>query len=284
MDDPFFGPAIKIQRANRLLGELITREATFWDGCKPFIDTDPDPETGRRFARVRVRESPPEMIHVLAAEVIYHLRSTLDQIAVRLAIMSNVSKRNLSKVYFPCGKGPREFVFDARGESRPRHERRMVEQPWVKRKKGKIERLEPDLIKLILRQKAYPGGDDDVHSIFPLANIDKHVELIPAASNGHLRFMSNIKIENPISSLIVSGGMYNLNEGIPIVELGPHGTITRNNADTEIELAGQISFGNTSVHNGMPIALVLSRLVRRVSDLLQTVTDHCIRTGRMPSP
>ena len=277
----FFGPSLKIQRAKELLSELNSRESIFWKQCKPFIDTTPDSKTGRRFAKVRMTDPPPEMIHVLTAEIIYHLRSSLDQIAVRLAIMSNVSKGNLSKVYFPSGKGPKELVLDARGESRPRHRRRASAGAGIKRKEGKIERLDADLVKLILRQKPYPGGDDDLYSIFRLANIDKHVELIPAANRGQLTGMQNFQSANCIVAVMLTSGTSCLYDGIPISELGPDGTIAPLNSDAKIEVSGQIAFGNTNVFDGLPIAPVLNRLIGRVDRLRETITDHCIKTGRM---
>lgn len=263
-----------------LLSDLWQVEQAFWNNCKPFIDTNPDPETGRRFAKVRVTQPPPEMIHVLAAEIIYHLRSTLDQIAVRLAIMSGVSKGNLSKVYFPSGRGPKELVLDARGESKPRHRARSAGRSSVKRREGKIERLDRDLIKLILREKPYQGGDDELFSIFPLANIDKHVELIPAANHGQITGIDSFSVQNAIAGGIRDSGG-NLYDGIKFSELGAHGTIEPRHPNARIQVSGQITFGNTKVYGGAPIVPVLNRLIQRESRLLDNVVNHCRSTGRL---
>lgn len=256
---------------------------TFWQNAKPFVDTDPDHNSGRRFAKVRLLEPPPEMIHVLAAEIIYHLRSSLDQIAVRLAMMSGVSKPNLSKIYFPVGGNAKGLVLDARGESRPRHQRRTVGKPGLKRRQGEIERLDPDLIKLVLRQKAYPGGDDDLYSIFPLANIDKHAELIPTSHTAQITAVKNFTIHNAVVGILITQEN-NLQEGIPFSELGADGVVIPNNPQSNITISGQITFGNTKICDGDPVVMVLDRLISRVERFVTSVTDHCIRTGRIAPP
>ncbi len=279
----FHGPLLKIERAKFLLLEMSGIEANFWQQCQPTVEPEIDAATGQRFAVARIPDYPPEIIHVLSAEIIYHLRSSLDQIAVKLAVMSGVTKSKLRNIYFPSGQNVSELRLAACGETDDDFAKRKKTKPGSKRNVGKIEGLDNDLIELILGQNPYPEGDYELYSIFPLAIIDKHVELIPTANRGQFTGAEHFSYKNCIVAIILDGGG-NLNEGMRISELGPDGSITKLHPDAKMRISGQIAFGNTPVYEGHPIATVLDKLIIRVSRLIQTVTDHCIKTGRMENP
>jgi len=103
MTKAFFDrPSLKVERAKILLENLYAVEQSFWLRCTPSIVEDIDAERGYKVAKVVLSQRPPEIVHVLSAEIIYHLRSTLDQIAVALAKIST-HPPNVRKIYFPTG-------------------------------------------------------------------------------------------------------------------------------------------------------------------------------------
>ena len=260
MSEAFFdGPSLKVKRANALLENLYAVEQSFWLRCTPELNVDVDSETGNKIAVVRIREKPPELIHVLAAEIIYHLRSTLDQIAVALARMSKTVP-NVKKIYFPTGDSLKGFLASSE-----------------KNTAG----IDSDLVELIIGEKPYDGGNDDLRSIFYLANIDKHLELIPAAHRGRVSGLSHFTFKNAITGIIIDDRLCPLDEGIVISELGPHGTITPNSSNAQIQVSGDITFGNVSTFEGEPIFQKLYVLIDLVARLLQRFVKYCRNTGRI---
>ncbi|MEL7028555.1 MAG: hypothetical protein AAGL49_04940 [Pseudomonadota bacterium] len=233
-------------------------EGLFFNSSRPELVIDPDPQTGHKFVKVRLRNAPPEIAHILTGEIIYHLRSSLDQIAVALGRLS-VARPNVKKIYFPTGDRLKAFKVSIRNNA---------------------QGLDLDFIKLIIRLKPYDGGNDALRSIFRLGNIDKHLELIPAAASGNIAGINDFTIKDAIRGLILSG-MQPLNEGITISELSPTGSITPNNSESQIKVAGQIIFGNVSIYNGKSIVGTLNSLVNLMESVLQNFTTHCRKTGRI---
>ena len=119
MSDPLLGPRIKLERANHHLIELERTEREFFEQnpCRIVFDTKTQP--GHKLAKLVLDARPPVIMHVLAGELIYQLRSALDQAAVAFARLSRKSI-NVKKVQFPTGDSWRDFrtncgAFDRHG-------------------------------------------------------------------------------------------------------------------------------------------------------------------------
>ncbi len=255
----FEGPTLKVKRTKALLEQLYAVEQGFWLHNVPEVVVDLDPETGNKHVKVRLTARPPELIHILAAEIIYHLRSALDQIAVALARLSRPVP-NVKYIYFPTGDNLKAF-----------------EASRDKNTAG----IEPDLVQLIEATKPYNGGNDTLRSIFPLANVDKHLELIPAANRGNLSVLSHFTVKGMVNGLVLDSRLHRLDEGITLFVLAPHGTFQANHSNAKIQVAGQVTFGNVSIYDGKPLLGTLYNLIDLVERLLQTFMDHCRRTGRI---
>jgi len=134
----------------------------------------------------------------------------------------------------------------------------IVFKGFIASRKKNTSGIDCDLVKLMIRDKPYSGGNKDLRFIFYLANIDKHLELIPAANYGKIKGISHFSIKNAISGMVFSGGLHSLTEGIIISELGEHGSITPKRPDAKIEVAGAITFSNVAGFDGRPIGSTLN--------------------------
>jgi hypothetical protein len=256
----FYGPDLKIKRADQLLIQLRQIEAAFFQENRPELIVEADPQTGNKLAKVVLKAEATEETYYLVGEIIYHLRSSLDQIAVALARVS-VSKPNVRKIYFPSGDNIKGLVAS---------------------RKANTKGIDTDLVKLMLRLKPYDGkrGNEALRSIFRLANIDKHLEIIPAANSGQIQGISNFIIQNANTGLLIGGGLISLYEGITISDLGQNGTIRPRNTNAQIQVSGQITFGNVSIYEGVPIVGKLHELVSLMQGILQMFTTYCGDTNR----
>lgn len=247
----FVGPDLKLERSGDLLDLFMQSEDKFWRKNELYIDmsADADPD-GCRYAKIKIRKNPPEILHLFTAEIIYHLRSALDQIAVELATFSGVQDDKLSKIYFPCA-----VTLDELKKTASRT----------------LPGVTSELKDLIVAQKPYLGGNDDLYRIFKLAIIDKHLRLIPTTSAATRITIRNLSF-NVVSQ--VSYGDCDLIRGVRIAEIDSHSWFEPRGDGIHLEANGVITFGNTGVCDGEPIAEILSRGIRAVAKTLKTLRDH----------
>lgn len=256
MTFPLLGPKLKIERAYAHLAELQQAESNFFSSNVPSLVYEEDTERGCKLAKLKLDACSPEIIHVLAGELIYQLRSALDQIAVALAKMS-ASKPNIKNVYFPCDDSVASYE---------------------KSCKKCLAGFDDDLIVKIKSTQAYNGGDDTLRAVFRMANIDKHLEIIPVGASGNVSGISNFIVNG--GGLIIDGRMVSLREGIVISELSPEGTIAPKGPDSRITVAGQLVLGDVSIYEGQPVVPFLSKLTDKTRDVYNTLATHCEATGR----
>ncbi|MCF6113882.1 hypothetical protein [Mesorhizobium muleiense] len=258
MTSPLYRPEIKIRRARRKLGELEGACGKFFQENTPVLVFDTDTQPGHKLAKIRLDASLPEDVHVITGEIIYHLRSSLDQIAVAFGRMS-AAQPNVKNIYFPTGDNLTGFNADVA---------------------SKLAGVDADLVQEIVGLKPYDGGDDTLRAIFRMANVDKHLELIPASTAGHLAGMNDFTIRGAWTAFII-GGMESLKDGVIISDLFPEGTITPNNPDAKIRIAGDILLGNVSIYNGEQLLPFLDRLVTKGEEVYGHLAGFCRRTSRI---
>lgn len=252
MHEILIGPNLKIDRAFDLLTELKSVEQDFWRNCSPRIAIKEDLQAGTRHGVILSDAKVDPMVHVLTGEIIYHLRSSLDQIAVGFAKIS-LRKIKLKEIYFPSSDGEKAFEND----------------------NSKTVGIDPDLVKFLKRQNAYNGGNQLLWSIFKLANIDKHMELIPFQSHSNVFNLPSLSVRNANVGLILGNGG-DIHKGIVISDLGPNGVIEITDPEAEIKAGGHIVFSNTTVCNGDKIGVTLHRqtvIVRRIIQEAQALLN-----------
>lgn len=267
MNDPLLGPRIKLDRANHHLVELERTERQFFDQnpCRIIYDTQSKP--GRKLAKIILDARPPEIIHVLAGELIYQLRSALDQTAVAFARLSSGPTKP-KHIHFPTGDSFKGFVASCKAFNRPKN--RLV---------GNLRHFDCDLRKAILRTKPYDGGNEALRAVFRMANIDKHMDLIAIDSLGGIKGLSDFTF---IGGGIVAGPPADLNEGVVFSDMEPDGKIIPNHPNAKINVAGQITIGDVDPSlRGKPLVRALAEMVKEVRGAHGRFEDVLIGRGDM---
>jgi hypothetical protein len=282
MNEPLMGPRIKLERANHHLIELETAEREFFDAnpCRIIFDTDTKP--GHKLAKIVMEARPPEIMHVLAGEIIYQLRSALDQTAVAFARLSKGPTKP-KKVYFPTGQNFSEFRSACVSITRIQKFCAKTGAPYTESGKpvGKLLHLDGDFRKAILRTKPYDGGNEVLRAVFIMANIDKHMELIAIATSGEMTGVSDFSFLG-CNELIV-GGPDNLNNGVLFCDLKPDGSIAPNNSNAKIHTSGQITLGDIGpTLSGKPLVPLIRSMVEEVGRVHKGFEDVLIDRGDMP--
>lgn len=254
------GPQIKIKRAHQHLQNLQKFEKIFFDQSSPVIDIRYDDKVNRKLVKIRLEAAVPEIIHVISGELIYQLRSALDQLAVAFARMS-VLKPNATNIYFPTGDNIRAFNASIL--------KNLVDVDF-------------DLVEKIRQTCAYDGGDEILRAVFRMANIDKHIEMIPAATSGQLSVLSHFTISGAHTGLIIGvpGSLY---DGVVISELMPDGIFMPNNPDAKIHVDGQFMLGKASIYEGKPLISFLNDMTIKTSEVFDEFFLYCQKTSRTPS-
>jgi hypothetical protein len=266
MTSPLLGPKLKIDRANAHLVHLKAIENKFFQANNPEIVIDIDPQTGNKVVKAILREPPPEILHVIAGELIYQLRSSLDQIAVAMARLS-VAKPNPKRVYFPTGQDLKGFKAAARSH---------------------LKSFDRDFVKAVIGLRPYDGGNDALRAVFQMGNIDKHMELIPAATMGRLAGLNHFTIRHGVGAAIKLDGRYHaLTDGMVITTLLPHGEFTPRSANSQIRVAGMVTLGNVGVphFDGRPLLPFMEEMIRATESAYRQIYALFIRSGRYsPTP
>jgi hypothetical protein len=155
---PLYGVKIKIARANEHILNIAQTVQAF--GRSHRIVREMELHGIHEIVKLLVAPVP-EMLPVVVGEVVFHLRSALDNLACCLAIANG---KSVKSVYFPIVNSPDEF-----------------ELPATQRK---IKNLSPAAQKLIHRLKPYKGGANLLWAMNRLRNEDIHIRLAPILVNG----------------------------------------------------------------------------------------------------
>ena len=260
MDDLLPGPRLKIARAKALLSALQQIESQFFNDARCSIIYDTETTPGHKLAKVKLDTPTPEMMHVLAGEIIYHLRSSLDQTAVAFARKSSGPTRP-NHIYYPTGENFKSFVNNCKGFDRKRN-----------KFTGNLRYFDRDLRRAILRTRPYDGGNEPLRAVFRMANIDKHMELIAVAVRGGINSMSYFTTQGAFVGHMINGPG-DLREGVVFSDLMPTGTITPNHPDARITVRGKISVGGDGPYAGSELLPLLAAMVEALSKAHDQFTE-----------
>jgi hypothetical protein len=258
LTDPLHSPKAKIERAQELTGEL-SREITAFFGqpdlCR--LDTeDLNPQSGDRWVKIVLARPVPDRIPQLIAEVVYHLRSSLDQLAVALA---HANGQTSDGAYFPFAGDINDF--ESKGTQ------------------SKIKKIAPKAARIIRELQPYRGGNDQLWGLGALANVDKHNIAFPVGSLATATPFQHLSISNARVGIRIPPANSRLDGGIPFCNLGPEGTLTRGGAGPNIGLRiGGMVFGNVAVFQGSSVVETLDQLRQLVAGIIEQFEDL------MPTP
>lgn len=257
MNHPLIGPKLKIERAMVLWQELRSIEHFYFSTNDPEIAYEITDSKNCKIAKLVFDHDLPATIYHLTAEVIYHLRSSLDQLSVSFAKISN-RQINFRKVSFPCGDDQEIFL---------------------KNCDKYLKDFDKELSDFIRSTNAYYGADDTLRAIFYLANIDKHIDIIPVGSFGNLRGIDGYDFIG--GGLIIDGSKVSLKEGIVISEMSLDGEIKPNKDGARMRIYGHLSFGDVPKLKNLPLLQILVEMVFKVQYIYYAAEKLCVDTGRI---
>lgn len=276
MHRPFFGPRIKLERAREQIIQLGVLEREFFDSNAPTMDTETEPGTGNKLVFIRLRADVPPLVHVLTGEVVYHLRSALDQVAVALARMST-GNPDLAKIAFPSGKHISAFNEEISKKLKG------VDEDFIELIRQLAPHGNETDNKIACREQIPYTGNIDFYHVFPMANHDNHREIIPASAHGALQILSNFHFVNSIGGITIDGTLRSLEQGILLTTLAPNGAFEPRNPQAKLRISGKLLLGNVGTLSGKPLVHSLATMHNATERALRHIEGACIEMGRIDS-
>lgn len=245
---PLEGPKLKIQRTNGHIADVSQCIIDFLEANPAEIFTDDGPGNGEQCIKVRAMGQPPAKIAVICGEVLYGLRSALDQLACALATQNGHS--NVSDTYFPFAGSKDDFESDTT--------------------QRKIRKLSADAVSIMHKIGPYKGGNDLLWALNKLCNTDKHQMLIPMAATN---LGSHLKLTGrPLGTFehtFKAPRTWQPLDGDAVIFVYPAGM----KFDGEVTVLRDVSFRAVAPVAGQPIATTLSEFVRMTEDIVAMFED-----------
>ena len=252
---PLRGPLLKVKRARAHI-ELIQQEANnYLSAINVVMRVEARPPTTNDRVLVVKADKPvtvPDNIYSLIAEHVYHLRSALDQMCVAVGQANSANDTN--RIHFPFAGDKKEY--QAKGTQR------------------KIDQLPTDVQQMLAELKPYKGGDDVLWALSRLSNIDKHNGLVSVGNAAAVTSMafSSLTMENCSGGFFGGGGLFDLNRGLVLIDMGPDGSVKIGRAQINAEI--MLAFGDVDVFAGQPVLGVLHHLTDKVERIIETFEAH----------
>lgn len=241
----------KIERAKKHIRDLEAERDSFLR-TKPYVvSTKRDAQTKRLIYYLAAVRQPPEILPVIAGDVLQNLRSALDHLAFQLvrAAGNTPSKQT----YFPVA------------DSAAKYESAKI---------AKVQDMAPKAVKAIDEVKPYKGGNETIWRLHKLNNVDKHRLLIAVGSAFHSfdfgaiarRDMERLLgAEIPAISLFMKPAdrMFPLRQGVELFIDVPDAE-----ANEKVQFRFDVAFGEPQVAEGEPLVETLQGMADAVDTLL----------------
>jgi hypothetical protein len=254
---------VKVERAKKHIHDLTLAVRAFLDTSPYEVGTRTDPQVpdSLTYYVVSIRETP-HTISAVIGEILFNLRSALDNLAYQLAIVNGTTDEpTLRATYFPISEDAAKYKTDS-----PR----------------KVKGMSQAAIQAIDTCRPYKGGNDALWRLHILNNIDKHrvlvtvgislhaisantifprgvIHLFPSASGIQSRHSAPDKLllfpENP--KLLSKGD---------ILFIDPSGAKT----DQRVAFRFDIAFNEPGIVDGEPLLPTLLQLVELVDNTILT--------------
>jgi hypothetical protein len=247
----------KVKRTNTQIEDLNTLLAMLFSASNCTIRSHLNANATQEAWVFHFPETP-EDIPIRIGEILHNLRSSLDHLAVAIAIQHSGTSE---QTYFPFGKT--EEIFN--GEVR-----------------RKTKHLPADAVEMIRAAQPYKGGNDLLWSIHDMNREDKHIAIAPVTS-GFGFHMSEMIIHNSDFSIIGDRrGQYMTDEkGRAIIAKGPDPFIRKNECEfltlapggkfqCDIQPTINVAFTKVPLFKGQPVAAVLNQMRNLTESLLLT--------------
>jgi hypothetical protein len=162
--DPFFGPFLKIERANFHIDDLATKIAEFVER-EPYAVVAEEHGDGKFSWTVRVKENIPHHWSTIIGDAIHNLRDALD---LGNFAIPPVGPRDDRWTFFPSGDD---------------------EQAFERRLKDGLEKWASTRVIGVFKtgiQPYFGGHSPLLHSLHQLAIMDKHRLIVPVVNEVHI--------------------------------------------------------------------------------------------------
>ncbi len=265
-DDPLRGPRLKINRAKDKIDGIETEIRDYFEANAICLVIEKDAITGDRMAKIKLSTRIPDSLYLNIAEAVYHMRSSLDQLIVSIAVKSGIP--NVKHLYFPFG----ESLSNLEQATRREHG-----------KKGKLFGLPIDVQEAVLALEPYRDGQVELWALGRLSNIDKHIKLVPVGSLGMGKLFQNLDILDAKVGIMITGPG-DLEEGLTISNLGSSGrilnkegqqpTVGFQGSNANVEVTADLNFGDVDVFKGQPVVPILRSLHDLTESIVRIFADQ----------
>jgi hypothetical protein len=155
--------SLKVERAKKHIDDLQREVRSFLDS-KPYqVGTKRDPQTSELIYYLTHVESTPDILSLIAGDVVHNLACALDHLAYQIVCSdTNDAPPNPNWIYFPIADDAAKYEA---------------------RKRGKVEGARQESIDAIDALKPYKGGNDLLWALYRLNNIDKHRLMLTVGSH-----------------------------------------------------------------------------------------------------
>jgi hypothetical protein len=258
MPRPFYSARLKVERAERQIGNLLTEIGAFLRGdpYKP-IRHDKGEPGGLMEWTVEVREQPSPDIGLMAGDAIHNLRSALDHVMWEL--LERNDNTPTRKTGFPIYDSPEKFK---------------AEYP------RKVQGASQAAVDLILAAKPYKGGNEPLWWLHELDVIDKHRVLLAVGSAArydgfhlaidHPAFPFKPHTVMPFSAAGLGRPIYPLENGTKLCAMGPAMFPDGAKMHVNAEFAFDVAFGEPGLAEGEPILPTLHHLTKVTKGVIRS--------------
>jgi hypothetical protein len=206
-------------------------------------------EGDENFVKIRSKHVISHDMRLTVGEAVYQLRSALDHIAVAVAKKAGVKSKD---VYFPLAGSLNDFEASEKYLS--------------------LCTINAGAAAAIRGFNPFKGGNDLLWGLGPLANVDKHNEMIVLRHVGNAVVIRNL---HAVGAQIIVGGGNRIDEGIVVAKLGPSGTLTSmDNSKPNFEIKANLCFGAFEPFQNYLISPTLRHLAGLVSEIISAVEPH----------
>jgi hypothetical protein len=244
--DPFEGPKLLLDGARENIHELELQCQAFVESCRCTPVTELDRETGDNLCKIRIVQTIPGRLRVIASNGLNNLRHSLDQAVNAAAVELGATKRDS---YFPFA--PDAGAID--GEIR-----------------RKCRRVPSEIIRLIKAFQPYGGGDDLLYAMSRISGPNKHQLVLKLNIN-----VPNILVESSDRNpLIIKGpcdfvhSWDSTKQELQLARVHPGGSF---HYDGKVSMPLFVSLGDSEITSGEPAPALLDTLAGKVHGIVRAL-------------
>lgn len=243
MDKRLRGPVLKLNRAAKSIEQLDKEINAFSKNHRYQIYYEVDEQRQETVVRARFKDELPAEFDVLAGEVLFSLRSALDQLVC--AIAAKEGQIEFKDFYFPFANS--KETFESKDTMR------------------KVIKLSEAARNILTAYAAYPEGNKFLWAINHLNLIDKHRQLIAVgAVAGDVTITGGV-----FSSGVIVGNTPGWAPFLEGLELLRYGGTEKLKTEPNIRVDTSVSFADIDFLQSIPMANALHAMWSIVKEIVE---------------